>query len=565
MIRVFLFFFILWANVLSVNAQNTDLNFKYRQLDSAIAESPVYVKQYEKEIQATHIQFINAKKDNDRYTLSFKLYQLYKSFMNDSAIVYLDRCISLAEKLNRRDLAGDCRALLAFQCSSSGLYTEALNILSKISLGDLNHKGVCDYYIAYIHVYGELGYYTKIESMRTEYLALSSRYKDAFYKVADPNSQDYLLRKDVDFYNQKEYGKALDVNSKWLAKVKPGSREYAIVAFYRYLIYNIQGDMEMSKRWLLESAITDTRHAVMDQASLWSLASILNDEGDLRRSYSYIRFTWDCNNRFSTRMRNWQISPVLSLIDSNYQNQIRKTNRELISSIIVVSVLSLLLLALLFFLYAQKKKLSVARNELKKINEKLAGLNEKLSTANANLDISNRQLSATNDKLSVSNDRLNESNRVKEEYIGRFLSLCSQYVDKLDNYRKMVNRKMKNKELDELFTISKSTEFKEKEIEELYANFDSVFIHLFPSFVDDFNAMLKPEVQSHPKDMSHLTTDLRIFALIRLGIDDSSKIAEFLHYSVNTIYNYRARIKNGALTDRENFERRVKKLGLISG
>jgi hypothetical protein len=159
--------------------------------------------------------------------------------------------------------------------------------------------------------------------------------------------------------------------------------------------------------------------------------------------------------------------------------------------------------------------------------------------------------------------RLNESNRVKEEYIGRFLSLCSQYVDKLDNYRKMVNKKMKNKELDDLFQITRSTEFKEKEIEELYANFDSVFIHLFPRFVDDFNAMLKPEVQSHPKDTYTLTTDIRIFALIRLGIDDSSKIAEFLHYSVNTIYNYRARIKNGALNERENFEKHVKELGLI--
>jgi len=191
-------------------------------------------------------------------------------------------------------------------------------------------------------------------------------------------------------------------------------------------------------------------------------------------------------------------------------------------------------------------------------------LNNKLSNANDNLDISNHELSATNQKLAISNQRLNESNRVKEEYIGRFLSICSQYVDKLDDYRKMVNKKLKNKELQDLFTISKSTEFKDKELDELYANFDSVFLHLFPNFVNDFNAMLKPEFQIHSKDSERLSTDIRIFALIRLGIDDSSKIAEFLHYSVNTIYNYRARIKNGVLTDREDFERRVKDLGLNS-
>ena len=123
---------------------------------------------------------------------------------------------------------------------------------------------------------------------------------------------------------------------------------------------------------------------------------------------------------------------------------------------------------------------------------------------------------------------------------------------------------MKNKELDDLFQISKSTELKEREIEELNQNFDSVFLHLFPSFIDEFNALLQPEVQIHPKEENRLTTDLRIFALIRLGIEDSSKIAEFLHYSVNTIYNYRARIKNGAIGNREQFESRIKELGIAS-
>jgi hypothetical protein len=152
---------------------------------------------------------------------------------------------------------------------------------------------------------------------------------------------------------------------------------------------------------------------------------------------------------------------------------------------------------------------------------------------------------------------------VKEEYIGRFMSLCSQYIDKLDDYRKMVNKKMKNKELEELYRLSKSSELKERELDELLQNFDSVFLHLYPNFVDEFNALLQPELRFQKKDDNRLVTEIRIFALIRLGIEDSSKIAEFLHYSVNTIYNYRARIKNGALDNRESFERRVKMLGRV--
>ena len=186
-----------------------------------------------------------------------------------------------------------------------------------------------------------------------------------------------------------------------------------------------------------------------------------------------------------------------------------------------------------------------------------------MAALNSELQHANSQLSATNEQFAVLNSKLKEANSVKDEYIGRFLSLCSQYVDKLDNYRKMVNKKMKNKELEELYRITKSSELKEAEIEELNQNFDSVFLHLFPNFIDDFNALLAPEFQITPKEENRLTTDLRIFALIRLGIDDSSKIAEFLHYSVNTVYNYRARIKNGAIGNREAFERQVKELGKV--
>ena len=216
-------------------------------------------------------------------------------------------------------------------------------------------------------------------------------------------------------------------------------------------------------------------------------------------------------------------------------------------------ILALLLLGALFFVHHRNQQLDTARKAL-------SDSNSQLSIVNSQLSLQKDELAALNSQLSMVNGQLTESNRVKEEYIGRFMSLCAQYIDKLDNYRKMVNKKMKNKELDELFQMSKSTELKEKELEELYDNFDTVFLHLFPNFIDDFNALLQPEMQIHPKEENRLTTDIRIFALIRLGFEDSSKIAEFLHYSVNTIYNYRARIKNGALGNREQFENRVKTL-----
>ena len=552
-------------SVAQIFARDIDFKSMYNQLDNLIDNSYQYVDNHENSIERLRVLLSDTKDEKTKYDVSFNLYLEYKSYTNDSAIAYLQQCIRLADRIHRKDMVGKCKSLMAFQCSSSGLYAEALQILKQVSTKDLTpDNGLSDYYIAYNHVYQELGYYTRLEDLKRKYVMISSAYRDSVYQVMNRDSEDYLLCEEISFYSRGLYKDAMKVNDQRLAKVKPGSRNYAIVAYYRSRLYGKLGDIQMVKYWLIESAMSDIKYAVMDQASLWELSDILNKEGDIDRSLKYIRFTWECNNKFGTRMRSWQISPLLSIIDSNYQKQINRQNQTLIIFITIVSVMSLMLLGLLFFVYRQKKKLSDARNELKLINEKLVVLNNDLLKANDDLDTSNHKLSCTNQKLALSNQKLNESNRVKEEYIGRFLSLCSQYVDKLDDYRKMVNKKMKNKELESLFNISRSTEFKDKELDELYANFDSVFLHLFPNFVNDFNEMLKPEVRIHLKDSDRLSTDIRIFALIRLGIDDSSKIAEFLHYSVNTIYNYRARIKNGVLEDRDNFERRVKYLGLNS-
>jgi DNA repair exonuclease SbcCD ATPase subunit len=255
-------------------------------------------------------------------------------------------------------------------------------------------------------------------------------------------------------------------------------------------------------------------------------------------------------------MRSWQITPILNVIENNYQKAVDHNTKVLWTSVVVVSVLAILLLGVLFFLHRRNRQLDAARQALKTSNDELEGANRMLATQTEELSTLNTQLSALNSQLS-------ESNQVKEEYIGRFMSLCSQYIDKLDDYRKMVNKKMKNKELEELYRLSKSSELKERELDELLQNFDSVFLHLYPNFVDEFNALLQPEMRFQKRDDNRLVTEIRIFALIRLGIEDSSKIAEFLHYSVNTIYNYRARIKNGALDNRESFERRVKMLGRV--
>ena len=191
----------------------------------------------------------------------------------------------------------------------------------------------------------------------------------------------------------------------------------------------------------------------------------------------------------------------------------------------------------------------------------MAEVRDSLKQSNCQLSELNQQLLHLNEQLVESNAQLTDANRVKEEYVGRFMRMCSVYVDRLDGMRKRVSRLVKTKRYDELNELVKTDSSKEQELDELYVNFDKAFLHLFPNFVDCFNELLRPDEQVQLSIAERLNTTVRIFALIRLGIDDSSKIAEFLHYSVNTIYNYRARVKNGAKVDRDTFEERVKAIG----
>ena len=526
--------------------ESIDIESRYREIDQAIAESHRYVAQREAQINIARHTFEQAT-GKQKYEEAFRLYELYRPFMSDSAIYFLRQCIALAEQQGDHSASIHCRSLLSIRCTNIGMYDEALNILDSIRLtNDIEKNVLGTYYEAYNNVYSELSYYTRLDNMRKNYLDKAYHYEQLMYANLPVTHEACLLKREQRAQGEGKFHESMAINDEWLKTVEPRSHPYALTALYRYIEYKLQGDSAKMMYWLTESVLADIKNAAMDQGSMWELANELMLKGDLDRASHYISYTTDCANRYGSRQRNWQITPLLSHIAKNYQAQSERTNRQLWLTLAAISILALLLLAALLFVHRRNKQLAAARNALKTSNDELAA--------------ANRQLATQTDELSTLNTKLSESNRVKEEYIGRFMSLCAQYIDKLDNYRKMVNKKMKHKELDELFQISKSTELKEKELEELYENFDTVFLHLFPNFIDDFNTLLQPEYRIHPKEENRLTTDIRIFALIRLGFEDSSKIAEFLHYSVNTIYNYRARIKNGALGNREEFETRVKSL-----
>ena len=508
-----LFCILCFSALTSCFAQNKNLENLYEQLDLAIKQSQHYINLKESRIAKIKTQSKQGHTPPQQLLNSYyKLYEEYKAYQSDSSIYYIHKAIDLVKRNNMKNDFTKLRSLLALQYSTSGAFTEAITVLQSIDKKTLNCSNKKEYYIAYYHVYGELGFYNiNIDTdLSQEFYSRQNCYRDTLFTILPHDSEEYLMRKEVLLTSQNKLKEALKINDIRLSKCKKDSHEYGIVAYYRYLIYRSLKDENMVKYWLLQSAICDVKCAINDQASLWILADILSKEKDVERSYKYINFSWNANKRFSTRIRSWQISPVLGTIDHNYQAQLKKANHRLIFAIICVSLLVIALALLAFYVNKQKSYLSKARNELKETNRQLEELNNKLSS--------------TNDMLKASNDKLNESNSVKEEYIGQFLGTCSHYIDKLDKMRINVNKMVKNHQYNELYSMTKNTEVKEQELEELYTNFDKVFLHLFPNFVEDLNGLLKEEHQIHLSSPNKLSAIVRVFALIRLGIDDSTKI-----------------------------------------
>lgn len=546
--RTFLLLFSLCL-AFGCNAQNLDS--MYRCLDKAIANSNEYMCNKQHRIDQLKNKYRYSDNQIERYNIGIKLYDEYHALMNDSAISYLNRCIQISDNLHREDLKVKAYILIAHQFAVAGFYAEAQYYYSLIDKNKIKGNDLVDYYYGLCHLYGDMAFYSKDDKMKQLYFKASDKYLSQLYKILDTNTTTYLYQKSVQFCNVGKYKESLMFNDRWMKKVKPGTHDYAIVAFYRSEIYKNMKNQKMQKYWLCVSALYDIKCSVMDQSSLWSLADLVNRDGDVERSYRYIEYSWSCISTFSTHMRGWLVSPILTMISNKYKEKLKTANHSLSSMIVIVSILSFVMLVLLVSVFRKEMQLKVARNNLSDTNRELESLNGKLNESNAELSLVNR--------------RLNESNIVKDEYIGKFLSICSEYIDKLDNYRIKVRRMAKCNQFKEILSMTSSQTLKDSELKELFDNFDSVFLHLFPNFVDDFNSLLKEEYRIKLSDRSKLTTDLRIFALIRLGIDESSRIAEFLRYSPNSIYNYRARIKKNAICGRDDFEKKVKEIGMEMG
>ena len=448
---------------------------------------------------------------------------LFRSdLLNDSALIYKSEI----------DLAG--------LYSYSGKFRESEQILKRIQAQDLPEKLLLDYYDVCLRFYS---HYASSSKTGGKYRELLLQYRDSLMSCLDPESIRYGMNKSYELIEQGDIDAAEQFSFKLLEKAEPDSPDYAIITHYLAIIYRYKKNPELEKTYYTLSAITDIQNAIKENASCQELALISYNNGDLAKAFQYTQSAIEDAVFSGVQFRTTEMSEFYSIINVAYQKQKAKMNSILKIFLILISVLTIFLVLLVVYIYKQMKKLAVVKEELSESNSKLLELNTELHDKN--------------ELLLISND-------MKEQYIAQFFNVCSTYIDKMEDYRKSLQKLGINRQFEELIKRLKSTTDMETELEELYKHFDSIFLNLYPTFVTDFNALLAEDEQIVLKSDDLLNKELRIYALLRLGITDSVKIARFLRCSMSTIYNYRTKMRNKCASNRGEFEEKVMKIGTIN-
>ena len=508
-----------------LNAKNTTFP-TLEDLDKVVANQQIYTNARLRMLDSLKSDLRKADDLHKKYAIEKELFAGYQSFVVDSALLYAQKKLSLAQRLNDAEELSYSYLDVASMLIKGGNYKEANEVLQRLNVRNASSNLRNYYYTVNQDLYTTLQTVSLTANERKLYNEKSSLYKDSnLTHKLDPSVWVVTDR----MMDKHRYKDALQILLKEYPTLNVDDRRMAYVAYSISDIYRLMGNREKEKQYLIVSAIADIKSAVKEYISLRRLATLLYEDGDIERSYLYMKRALEDAIYCNARLRVIEVSDIMPIINKAYEDKTQREKHVTLLALVSISVLSLMLIGLVFLLRRQMKKLSVTQRALRDKNAELYKLNDVLSK--------------TNDALSESNDSLSEASRIKDMYIAQFMTECSTYIDKMELYRKQLRKVATTGSKTELLDILKSPTFIEKEVDAFFATFDATFLSLFPNFVHDFNQLLLPESQVVNKKDKRLNTELRICALIRLGISDNERLAAFLRCSKATIYSYRSRTR----------------------
>lgn len=534
-------------------------------LDSEILNKDEHDRMKRENIARRKSELDKSDYPEQRYWIARDLYNEYSSYDSDSALHYATMSYNLARELDKKAWMDEMNINLSYLYSATGLFEEAKSCLEEVDPNTLSGNMFINYYEKLLFFHTHKDQFVEITTVENPYTASAENLLKSLSNTLPMTDPEFSWLMGWRSLGSKELSQeAIPVMHKVLKGRQYNSRQDAMDSWMMSRLYEKIGDEDNKMRYLILSAISDVRTSNKEIASLEELANLMYLSGDLERANRYINLSIECANDYKSRVREANLSRIQQNITLAYQERNREQSRKVRLALVALIVVLVFLVGAIVYIAKQNKKLTYSRKALDEANSRLNANLDELQKAHAALTEANNRLSGLYSSAKQDTIELSNTNNAMERHIADIFSMCSEYINKMDDFRKKINRMIIAGRLEEVRDITKSTELSTSEIKELYAIFDEIFLKIYPDFVTDFNTLLRPEEQIRIKKGELLNTELRIYALVRLGISDSVKIAKFLHCSVQTVYNTRQRVRNKAIIPKDRFADTVKSLGKMS-
>lgn len=523
--RIFLLIALVsWSNLFAQIGPKNTLD----ELHQSISRKKEYDNHKLKRISVLEGSLTDHMNLQEKYEVYAALYNEYKSFNYDKAFYYSQQMQQTGHLLRDPIKTADGKIKFGFILLSSGMFKETFDSLNTVNVRILPEGLKREYYFLTARTYYDLADFDKDRYYAPVYNKRASIYIDSAIALAAPGSYEQIYDQGLKYLKLGDRERAAVLLKKLMNAYPLSNHELAVTASTLSDIYIQNGDNEEAIDLLIMAAIADIKSSTKEAAAMLNLAQLLHRKGDIKNAYMFINEAMNDASYYGARQRKVQVSAILMVIAAEKVNSVEEQRRVLFIYASLLTLLATLVILFAFIISRQLKKLKKA----------------------------DKVIVQTNHSLEETIRKLNEADKIKEEYIGYYFNLISEYIAKLDRFKRSVNNKLVTRKFEDIQMLVNNINLK-KEREELFVNFDKAFLTLFPNFVHDFNALFVPEHQVKLNAGQFLNTDLRIFALIRLGISDTEKIACILEYSMNTIYNYKARIKSRSLLPNDDFENAI--------
>ncbi len=523
--------------VLSYSTSAQDYSAKLIELDNTLSTRESYVT----EKRQTIIQLkkrLEANPNADlqlQFDLCDQLYHQYRSFIYDSAFAYASKLIKIAYEIGETEQIGYAKTQLGFTTLSAGMFKETFDTLSTVQISGLADSTKLDYYGLMSRVLYDLCDYNRDPYYCDIYVDMADKYIEFATSLADPGSYNFLYLNGLRNLRVQRSDEAVRYLNQIFEKNTPITHhERAITASTLSYLHLKLGDTTKAVNLLVDACIADVKSATKETLAMTRLAEILYEQGFVEEAYKYINASMDDANFYGAMQRKSEVGAILPIIAATRLSDVDSQRKTFMSYSIGLTILSVLTIIFAVSTLIQSRRLRKRDKALREANDHLRDINGKLQ----------------------------EVSKIKDEYLGYYFNINSEYIEKIEKFKRSVDQKLINKKFEDIRYVMSRIDLK-KEREELYYSFDKVFLKLFPGFVDTFNSYFNDEDKFVLPNEQLLNTELRIFALIRMGITDSDKLAKILGYSVNTIYAYKNRVKSKANVPNDVFEQKIMEIAAI--